>query len=83
MHGWEFGWGMMIIGGLLVLLFWGGVIALAVWAIRALTRPDGTRDERRLSTNSDHAAVDILKQRYARGEISREEYQDMRRDLEN
>jgi hypothetical protein len=27
-------------------------------------------------------ALEILKERYARGEITREEYQDMRRDLE-
>jgi uncharacterized membrane protein len=28
------------------------------------------------------SALEILKERYARGEITREEYQDMRRDLE-
>jgi putative membrane protein len=29
----------------------------------------------------DQSSLEILKDRYARGEISREEYQEMRRDL--
>ena len=33
-------------------------------------------------TQSDQTPLDILKARYARGEIGREEYEQMRRDLE-
>jgi len=82
MHGWDFGWGTMILGGLLMLLFWVIVIALAVWAIRAITRTGRDREEGRPLDLHENTAVEILKQRYARGEISREEYQDLRRDLE-
>jgi putative membrane protein len=78
-----FGWGMMIIGGLVMLLFWSIVIALAVWAIRALTRSEQGRGEGKSLALHENNALEILKQRYARGEISREEYQDMRRDLES
>lgn len=82
MHGWDLGWGTMILGGLLMLLFWIVVIALAFWAIRALTRTGRDRDEGRPLDLHENTALEILKQRYARGEISREEYQEMRRDLE-
>jgi putative membrane protein len=83
MHGFGFGWGGMIFGGLLMLLFWGVVIALVVFAVRALTRsgsgqatppagsPGQTRDQ----------ALEILRERYARGEISKDEFNSMRQDL--
>jgi len=32
-----FGWGWMIFGSLMMLLFWGGLIALVVLAVRAFT----------------------------------------------
>ena len=83
MHGWGFGWEWMFLGSLLMLLFWGGVIAFAVWAIRALTRSERDRDGGRTFSSQENAALEILKQRYARGEISREEYQSMRRELES
>jgi putative membrane protein len=83
-HGWEmeFGWGGWLIGGLVVLLFWGGVVALAFFAIRALMRSGGGRAEGGSQLRSDESALDILQKRYARGEISREEYLEMKRVLE-
>jgi putative membrane protein len=56
------GWPML----LLMLLFWGGVIALVLWGVSGLF-PAG-----RASVEAD--ALDILRRRYARGEISREEF---------
>lgn len=60
------------------LLFWGGLIALLVWAIRlsAASRRDA-RDNRDTRENSD----EILKRRLASGEISEEEYERIRRIL--
>ncbi len=47
-------------------------------------RPDwgGTRREQPRG-ESERRPLDVLKERYARGEISREEYEGMRRDLES
>ena len=57
-----FGW----LGILLMALFWIGVIVLIVWGLTHV-----------FSTQQPRAEVDaeaILKQRYARGEISHEEF---------
>jgi putative membrane protein len=74
----------MIVGGLLMLLFWGGVIALAFFAIRWLMqsgRSDRADQERSLPPR-DRDAFEVLKERYARGEITREQYLEMKHDLE-
>ncbi len=76
-HGWS--WEGMIFGGLMMLLFWGGLIALAVVVIRGLASSGSRQPPARES--SSESALDILKRRYARGEISKAEYEEMRRDL--
>lgn len=74
MHPMMFMWGA---GGLIMMLmmlvFWGLVIAGLVVGLRWLigqARPTG-RDE----------ALEILRQRYARGEIDKQEFDARRRDL--
>ena len=57
-----FGW----LGMLTMLLFWIGVIALLVWGLIHLF------PTRQTSVEPD--ALEILKRRFARGEISREEF---------
>lgn len=71
-HG--FGYGMGIWGFVIMLLFWVAVIALGVWLVRSLIST-GTQ------SHSSGTAKSILDTRYARGEISREEYQQMLEDL--
>jgi len=70
----------MIVGVVMMLLLWGGLIALAVAVIRALSgtasRPSGAK------TAPSESPLDILKKRYASGEISKAEYEEMRRDLQ-
>lgn len=65
-----FGW----LGMLTMLLFWIGVIALVVWALSNLfpARQAGAEPD----------ALEILKRRYARGEISREEFVQAREALQ-
>jgi putative membrane protein len=66
----------MMMGWILILpLLLIGIIAVALgW------RPDYQRGQG--AKEPPQNAVEILKARYARGEISRAEYEDMRRDLE-
>ena len=70
--GWMWGaWGIGMM--LMMLVFWGLLIAGIVVGIRWLTRQsEGSRSD---------AAIEILRERYARGEISKEEFDARRRDL--
>ena len=66
------GW-WMVFGGLWVLVFWGGLIALIVWGISKLS---GRGD-----SIPKHNPLDVAKGRYARGEVSREEFEQLKKDL--
>jgi putative membrane protein len=85
-HGWDMGhginWGGWLFGGLMMLLFWGGIIALAFFAIRALLRSGRERTDEGSWRQRGETALDILQKRYAGGEISREDYLEVKRDLE-
>jgi len=69
------------LGLLIMLLFWGFLIFLGVWLVKALfsssTNNQAPPDQRGKSPN----ALEILAQRYARGEITREQYEIMKQDL--
>jgi len=76
MMGWADGYGWMGPGWIFMLLFWALVIAGGIALVRWLgTRDKGGGDTRR------RTPLDILQERYARGEIEREEYEQKRRDL--
>jgi putative membrane protein len=79
-RGYEWGWGMHPMWGvwgigmmLIMLLFWGLVIVAVVLGIRWLISQGK-------ETRSD-SALEILRQRYARGEINREEFEARKKDL--
>ena len=75
-------WWMWLFGGLMMLLFWGGLLTIVFFILRAVLR-SGKRDSGRDSPDyRSENSLEILKQRYARGEISREEYMSIRKDLE-
>ncbi len=76
----------MLCGGLFFLLFWVVVIGLIVWAITAWSRSSARRSAvgselTAAPPASADRALDILRERYARGEITKEQYDEMRRDL--
>jgi len=73
-HGWGMGWGGgMILGPLLTIGLVILLIALIVPFVRSLG--GGSASPR------EPTARDILDERYARGEIDREEYQRRRQDI--
>lgn len=70
------GWGMGN-GSPFMILFWivgiVGVVVLVKWLVDQSSAGGRTRGK---------SALEILRERYARGEIDREEYEQKRRDLE-
>ncbi len=74
MDGWGWGWGVGIIHGLL----WWAILALAIIALVRLLRRDSNRA---VAAPPADTALDILKKRYARGEIGKEEFEEKKRDL--
>jgi putative membrane protein len=82
MWGWD-NWWLMLLGVVIMLLFWAGVIALVVLAIRAIVQPSQRREDQGSSSFMSETPLEIIKKRYARGEITREEYLEACRDLES
>ncbi len=75
MMGWFGGFGGMGVGGvLLMVLVWVAVVVLVVWAVRALF--PGTQ------RTAGTGPLDLLKRRYAAGEITFAEYEQARRAIE-
>lgn len=72
-------WGIGMIG---MALFWGVVLVLLAWAVRALVlRAGGPAGAGGTSGVGRETPLEILQRRYARGEIERDEYEQKRRDL--
>ena len=70
MGGWN---GFGLLGWLPMLIFWALLILGVVALIRYLARLGQTRE--------DKTPLDILKERYARGEINKKEFEEKKRDL--
>lgn len=64
----------MLVGWIVPLLVLIGLGALAVWAIRKLAADPG-------AARSGRDALEVARERYARGEIDREEFRAIRSDL--
>jgi putative membrane protein len=72
----SWGIGMMI----MMFLFWAAIIVGIVFLIRWLITA-GSPGQRAMSGHGPETALDILKKRYARGEISKQEFDEIRQDL--
>ncbi len=75
MSGWGFmnGWGGMVFGGFMMIFWIALLVVLIVLIVRWIGGPRGT------SSNTD--ALDTLKQRFARGEIDKSEFDERSRHL--
>ena len=75
MHGFGFGLG----GFFGMVLIWILLIAGAVWLIKSLFSGDSQKPSS--ETRREEKALDILNIRYARGELEKDEYEEMKRNL--
>ncbi len=72
---WYWGDGMMWwmgLGFLFFVLFWGAVIWLIVWVVRQATGK---------GTSGTKNALDIARERYARSEITKEQFEQIKKDV--
>ena len=66
-------YGIGYFGWIFMVLFWGAVIWLMVWIV--------TKNKQPAHPSTFETPLDILKLRYAKGEISKKEYIEMRNEL--
>ena len=65
------GW-WMAFGMIWMIVFWGAIIWLIAWGVSQFSGRDRRDGE---------SALDIARRRYAGGEITREQFEQLRRDL--
>ena len=77
---WMMGdWGMGWFGMMMMFLFWGLVIVGIVSIVRWLMQSTGSRGHSGASTSSQ--AMNILKERFARGELTRDQFESMKKEI--
>jgi putative membrane protein len=73
-HTWSWGGGMWF-----GWIFWLVVIGAIVWLI--INQSNRSRNQNQISSPNE-SPIDILKKRYAKGEINKEQFDQMKKDLE-
>jgi len=68
------GWISMILGFIFFILIIIGVVFLIVWLVKRTTH-SGIEDK------TVSKALEVLKERYAKGEITKDQYESMKKDL--
>ena len=76
MMGWGYGMGWM--GMIFMAVFWIAVIVGIVFLVRWLAGSTGSAGNR---GKVEDSALEILKRRYAKGEIQKEEFEAKKKDL--
>ena len=64
-------------GGIMMLVFWVLLIAFIVWIVREVIG----KNTHSHSGSSGSDALEILKERYAKGEIDKQEFEQKKKDL--
>ncbi len=75
-YGYGSGWGWMIGGWIMMVVFWGLVIV----GIVALVRGLGDRGPSN-QTRYPESPIEILRRRYAAGELTKEQFEEMKRNV--
>ncbi len=75
-YGGGWGWGWMIGGWVMMVVFWGLVIFGIVALVRYLGSGQAPAGPARAET-----PLDILRRRYAAGELTKEQFDQMKRDV--
>ena len=82
-HGWDGGWGYMLFGPLMMIVAVALVVVLAVLAVRWLGGPGTSQGAAPTASPPSRSPLDILKERFARGEIDKAEFEERQRVLES
>ena len=61
-----------LFGSIFMIVFWIAVIYFIVWLVRENTNKNGSGDKK---------SLDVLKERYAKGEITKEQFESMKKDI--
>lgn len=79
--GWGGGFGL---GWIFMLLFWGLIIWGIIVLAKSVSGEGGCcgKNHQNKPENKEHNAINILKERYAKGEISKEDFDKIKKDLE-
>ncbi len=78
MYGYGLGYLVMLVGAVVAILLLIGLVWLVVWAVRRSGSGAGGTFG---GSASAQTPKEVLQMRYARGEITREQYQQMMQDL--
>ena len=81
---WGGGWGMVF-----MILFWIGAVALIFWIISKMNKGEFSfchghnhqDDHNHKGDGKEKSALEIAQERYAQGEISKKEYEEMKKEL--
>ncbi|NIW47940.1 MAG: hypothetical protein GWN30_25290 [Gammaproteobacteria bacterium] len=71
--------GLLVLIFLLVLL--AAAVGIGIWIYRQNTSDDG-KSTRRMTGTAEEDPLEVLKRRYASGEISRDEFERIRDDIQ-
>jgi len=74
----DWGGGHMLFGGLMMTLFWGGIILVIFLVVRWM---GGGSPHGSTAPTSRNKALGILQERFARGEIDKDEFEERKRLL--